>query len=75
MPPAQNFWITIGPTSGQVSVSEVAPHMQDYKNTLGLLSNYDDLIALALWGVDPAGNVVGTGARTYAKESQSLGGR
>jgi type II secretory pathway pseudopilin PulG len=76
MPPTQNFWITIGPTSGQVSVSEVAPHMQDYKNVAGhSLSNYDDLIKLALWGTNPAGTVVGTGARTYAKESQSLGGR
>jgi Tfp pilus assembly protein FimT len=74
MPPAENFWMTIGHQTGTVSVSQVAPHLQDYKGQTGgiTFTTQQDIINLALNGsVTPPYS----GALSFAKESQSLGGR
>jgi prepilin-type N-terminal cleavage/methylation domain-containing protein len=74
MPPAENFWMTIGYQTGQVSVSQVAPHYQDYDGVgaggMSAPSTQDQVIDRALNGGGTA-----LGAMSFAKESQSLGGR
>lgn len=72
-PPAENFWVTIGYQSGLVTVSEVAPNFQDYENNSGLLTTLEDVINLTLNG-NPTAPIFG-GARDFAKQSQSVGGR
>ncbi len=40
--PAENFWLTIGAQTGQVSVTEIGRHIQDYQNQTGnMLTTYD----------------------------------
>jgi len=79
MPPTQNFWVVVGHQTGQVNTSEVAPHVQDYTNGMNYtfsgtpLATYADVIRLACFGTTTPNTV--TGALTYARESQSLGGR
>ncbi len=79
MPPVQNFWVVVGHQTGQVNTSEVAPHVQDYTNAMGYtlsgaaLATYQDVIQLACFGTTTPNPV--TGALSYARESQSLGGR
>lgn len=80
MPPAENFWMTIGYQTGQVSVSQVSPHYQDYKGqTSGItFTTQQDIINFALNGgktPPPPPIVEYPGALSFAKESQSLGGR
>ncbi len=72
MPPAPNFWVIVGPQTGQVNTAEVAPHIQDYTNDSGNggLTSRRDVITMALFG-----NATRTGALSFAREAQSLGGR
>ncbi len=64
-PPAENFWVTIGYQSGLVTVSEVAPNFQDYQDLGGsAYTSQNQLVSAAI-----------SQARTFAKQSQSVGGR
>ncbi len=76
-PPAESFWITVGNQTGLVVVSQVAPNIQDYTGvtvgqTGGLQSSdkMDKLIKLSL-----DGSSTYTGARSFTRDNQSVGGR
>jgi type II secretory pathway pseudopilin PulG len=73
-PPAENFWVTIAPQTGQVTTAEVAPNFQDWENKTGALggTTLQDVINLTLHGSATHGL---TGARAFARDSIGLGGR
>jgi prepilin-type N-terminal cleavage/methylation domain-containing protein len=77
--PTTNFWVVVSAQSGQANTAEIAPHVQDYAKMTGYtlngnqLSTYQDVITLALYGTTTPGTI--TGALSFARESQSLGGR
>jgi len=76
-PPAQNFWVGIGPQTGQVSVAEVAPHIQDYQTPSAsgaMLASQALVIQLTLLGNDTLAPPRG-GALDFILQSQSVGGR
>ncbi len=86
--PAQNFWVTIGYQTGQVTVAEIAPHAQVIEDDpiTGPQKMYgitDPNITTQSQAIDQTlnGNLDATSGRTYrgaldfARESQSLGGR
>lgn len=62
MPPAENFWVTIGYQSGLVTVSEVATNSQDYTNA-GFTTQAEIMDAAIQQ------------SRAFAVTSQSVGGR
>ena len=63
--------MSIGYQTGLVTVAEIAPNFQDYTNSSGL-AKLNDVISKAL--SDPMTTAV-PGARQFARESQSVGGR
>lgn len=69
--PPLHFWVSIGYQTGLITVAEVAPNLQDYTTAGRPLR---DVITDALTS-PPAAPENLTGARQFARESQSVGGR
>lgn len=76
MPPAENFWMTIGYQTGQVSVSQVASHYQNYDaSSIGGFAPPTNLQGVIDFTLNGNGTAAYPGALGFAKEAQSLGGR
>ena len=78
-PPAESFWITVGNQTGLVVVSQVAPNIQDYTGVTGsfrraIADGRDSCMNVIDLSLDGYGSTY-TGARSFTRDNQSVGGR